>query len=147
MQLYNLLNKNIHRLWIVIGIYLFCTSNVIAYQNEYILEFSTEQQRNSLLNNHNQFLQVRYQYDSDLFTGAAVNFESEHMARKLLNHPHIIKSWPIQQYSRQHAPMDFRDPQELDDSEPDTVHFVPQDKVCCRNNDKKKLCPTSVISL
>ncbi|KAI8881080.1 subtilisin-like protein [Backusella circina FSU 941] len=128
MLLYNLINNNVQHVLNIIAVYLVYISYVTAYQSGYILEFSTKQQRNALLNSHHPSIRVRYHYDSDVFTGAAVNFESEQTARKLLNHPYIIQSWPIQHYVRQHAPIDFRDPQELDDSEPDAIHFVPQNK-------------------
>ncbi|KAG2202783.1 hypothetical protein INT47_004807 [Mucor saturninus] len=64
---------------------------------------------------------IRHTYHSDIFTGAAVEFNNQHFAHNLPSHLNV---WPVHHRIRQQAP--FKN--HHDDSNDDSRTFVPQDK-------------------
>jgi hypothetical protein len=112
----------------------FCTTAYATVsQHEYIIEFSSTAQTNLFIKNHqNDIVKVRYRYDSDILTGAAVEFTNEKVAKSLVfHHSDIIKAWPIHHRIRQQAPMKkFKNEDNLEDENNGNVAtFVPQNNV------------------
>lgn len=65
--------------------------------NQYILELSTP--ASGFDYDH---VKVRYVYESVLFNGVSVEFESnENPSQFIQQHSEIIKAWPIQHFSQQ----------------------------------------------
>lgn len=109
----------------------FCSTicHVNAQQHEYIIEFNSTAQTSLFLEkNKDAISKVRNTYNSDIFTGAAVEFKNEKVAKNLVSqYKDIVKVWPIHHRIRQHAP--FKN--DNDDSN-DETNFVPQNKVMQR---------------
>jgi hypothetical protein len=101
-----------------------------AQNNEYILEIasplSTFIQDN--LENRN-IAHVRYTYDTDILTGAAVEFKNYKIARQLIDHPDVLNAWPIHHRVGLHAPVPEFSNVHKDKDTSSTYFFVPQDKV------------------
>lgn len=104
---------------------------VNSQNNEYILEIalplSSFIQDN--LANHN-IVHVRYTYDTDILSGAAVQFKNYKVARQLIDHPDVLNAWPIHHRIGLHAPvpeLSFNNKE--DDHGSKATFFVPQDKV------------------
>ncbi|KAI8997763.1 peptidase S8/S53 domain-containing protein [Pilobolus umbonatus] len=61
---------------------------MISAHHSYILEFS-------VLPTSFNAMRIRYTFDSDIFQGMAVDFESQDIAEQAIKHPDIIHAWPI----------------------------------------------------
>jgi hypothetical protein len=104
-----------------------------SQNNEYILEIASPLSSfiQDNLENHN-IVHVRYTYDTDILTGAAVEFKNYKVARQLIEHPDVLNAWPIHHRVGLHAPVPElvnTNQQEDDNNASTTTFFVPQDKV------------------
>jgi 7-cyano-7-deazaguanine synthase in queuosine biosynthesis len=99
---------------------------------EYIIEFSTVEQSTLFLKENEEYIQnVRYNFDSDILIGTAIEFKEDTVAKRILvEYPSITRYWPIQHHIRQQAPI----PQHHHDNHAVVPNFfVPQNNVIIYN--------------
>jgi hypothetical protein len=99
--------------------------------HQYILEFTSAKETNLFLTNYKHAItKIRYLYDSDILTGTAIDFQTQKVAKQIIDDdPSIVNFWPIHHRIRQQAPaVDFKN------SESSSIPFVPQNKVHAKKN-------------
>ncbi|KAI9313291.1 peptidase S8/S53 domain-containing protein [Dichotomocladium elegans] len=106
-------------LLVVLGLTPFAQSNLaFDLSNSYIVELARPPHEcGSLLHQ----VEVRYEYNSDLFYGASIIAPTPSIANHVLSHPDIVNVWPVRHHSRPYAQ---EQPRQLV-FDPDTPNVIP----------------------